>query len=85
MCGLSIEVYSEDCPNEAVEVFEVGAEDLLKAPADHGLTAEQLDEKYEGDQHPRFTRTDWRMEVVEGSTLFGYWQWVERRCFEEDV
>ncbi|HGA2320469.1 TPA: hypothetical protein ACIRVE_005085 [Pseudomonas putida] len=47
---------------------------------DDGLTAEQLDDKYNADgdgEHPEFTRADWREAVQLESTLTGYWQWVE--------
>lgn len=55
---------------------------------DFGLTAEQLDDKYnpEGDgEHPVFTRGDWRNEVFNGYTLRGYWEWVEAQIEEEEI
>lgn len=51
--------------------------------ADHLLTAEQLDDKYNPDgdgEHPRFRRKDWRAEVEAKNTLRGYWQWVESQA-----
>ncbi len=52
---------------------------------DFGLTAEQLDDKYnpEGDgEHPTFPRADWQYEVANGDTLSGYWAWVEHKLWE---
>jgi len=46
---------------------------------DLGLTAEQLDDKYnlEGDgEHPVITRMRWRMAVDFKETISGYWDWV---------
>lgn len=46
---------------------------------DAGLTAEQLDDKYNPKgygEHPNFPRADWRAMVSEDATLRGYWEWV---------
>lgn len=55
---------------------------------DFGLTAEQLDDKYnpEGNgEHPIFTRGEWRDEVFSENTLRGYWEWVESQIEEEEA
>ena len=47
--------------------------------ADKGLTAEQLDDKYNPEgygEHPVITRECWQQEVFEGNTLLGYWDWL---------
>lgn len=37
----------------------------------------------EGDQeHPVFTREDWRTEVGDQGTVLGYWDWVEAQIRE---
>lgn len=54
---------------------------------DFGLTAEQLDDKYnpEGSgEHPVFTRGEWRHEAFNGYTLRGYWEWVEAQIWEAE-
>lgn len=46
---------------------------------DFGLTAEQLDDKYNPDgdgEHPGFPRAMWRDWVDERDTISGYWVWV---------
>lgn len=46
---------------------------------DYGLSAEQLDGKYNpegGGEHPLYTRKNWRDEVKGKYTLYGYWDWV---------
>lgn len=49
--------------------------------ADHLLTADELRIKYGtmqgGNEHPRFSRWDWKQEVASDSTLRAYWDWVE--------
>lgn len=53
--------------------------------ADHGLTAEQLDDKYNpegGGEHPQFPREQWRWHVDAENTLLGYWDWVEHQITE---
>lgn len=60
------------------------------ARADHLLTADELrlkyfdpDDRYGGQgEHPRFRKFDWRHEVNSGSTLRGYWEWVEAQIEE---
>lgn len=55
------------------------------ARADYLLTAGELRLRYfdandrSGGQgeHPRFQKWNWRQEVASGSTLRGYWEWVE--------
>lgn len=55
---------------------------------DFGLTAEQLNDKYNpnGDgEHPVFTRGDWRSEVFNEFTLRGYWEYVEELIREAEL
>lgn len=42
---------------------------------DFGLNAAQLEHKH-GEEHPDYTREDWREEVENGDTRLGYWEWV---------
>lgn len=50
---------------------------------DFGLTAKQLEEKYEKKgAHPVRTTMDWAEEVRQGYTLLGYWDWVEHQIAE---
>ena len=47
---------------------------------DFGLTAEQLDDKYNPDgdgQHPEITKWEWVSAVRHDETLSGYWEWVQ--------
>lgn len=47
-----------------------------KAPeSDFGRTAAQLEAKH-GNEHPVYTREDWRTNVGQGYTKLGYWDWV---------
>lgn len=49
---------------------------------DFGLSAEQLDDKYNPDgpdgdgEHPVFTHWDWLQVVAQRSTKSGYWEWL---------
>lgn len=59
---------------------------VTEVPAgDFGRTAEQLEEKH-GQDHPDYTREDWRNDVSQGDTKLGYWEWVlhqvESRYFD---
>ncbi len=54
---------------------------------DYGLTAEQLDDRYNPDgrgEHPDYPREEWRWEVGEENTLLGYWEWVVHMLESED-
>lgn len=54
---------------------------------DHGLTPEQLADKYApdgGGQHHKYPLRNWRREVWEGDTLRGYWEWVRAQIEEAD-
>lgn len=54
---------------------------------DYGLTAEQLDDKYNpegGGQHPEYTRADWRAAVDNEDTISGYWEWVKHQLVMEE-
>lgn len=54
---------------------------------DYGLTAEQLDDKYNpegGGQHPVYTRADWRAAVDNEDTISGYWEWVRHQLVMEE-
>lgn len=42
---------------------------------DFGLNAAQLEHKH-GEEHPDYTREDWREEVENGDTRLCYWEWV---------
>lgn len=51
----------------------------MRKHSDIGLTAEQLDDKYNPDgdgEHPLWTRETWIQAVCEQDTLRGYWDWV---------
>lgn len=73
----------------AVTLYEVEGEKLTREQVitvDSGLTAEQLDDKYNqdgGGEHPVFTRQGWRHEVGERNTVSGYWDWVESQVDTE--
>lgn len=46
---------------------------------DLGLTASQLDDRYNQDgdgEHPLFNRASWIRAVSEHDSLLGYWEWV---------
>ena len=52
---------------------------------DFGLTAEQLDDKYNpegGGQHPQITRREWRENVADDNTISGYWVWLKHQLDE---
>lgn len=54
------------------------AADLIRKH-DKGLSAEQLDEKYnpEGNgTHPLFDRDEWGQVAAAGQTILGYWAWA---------
>ncbi len=62
------------------------------ARADRLLAPEELRQKYynpddrsggEGE-HPMYTKWDWTQKVAQGSTLLGYWEWVEEKLEEEN-
>lgn len=42
---------------------------------DFGRTAAQLEARYV-NEHPSYTRQDWRDEAGGGDTQLGYWDWV---------
>jgi hypothetical protein len=47
---------------------------------DYGLSALQLELKHApdgDDEHPGFTKWEWRHEVSHQNTLIGYWEWVK--------
>jgi len=33
------------------------------------------------DEHPGYPRTDWKLEVANGHTVLGYWEWL-MNCLE---
>lgn len=44
---------------------------------DFGLSADQLEEKYEQQgAHPEYRRGDWVYQAGIGRTVRGYWEWV---------
>lgn len=76
MNGLPI-LYCSECDIILEEGRSGQCDDCLD---DEGLTAEQLDCKYnpEGDgEHHTYTRWEWRQAVASQSTIAGYWPWVE--------
>jgi hypothetical protein len=55
---------------------------------DYGLSAEQLDAKYNPDgdgEHPGYTRRNWRLAVDAEETVTGYWDWVEYQLEMEEA
>jgi len=63
-----------DSHAHTVSVWEVG-----EGTGDFGLTADQLDAKYNpagNGEHPDYPREAWREEVAADATLLGYWLWV---------
>ena len=57
---------------------------------DFGLTADQLDDKYNPDgdgEHPGFPRAMWRDWVDQRDTISSYWVWVSYmlRAAEEEL
>lgn len=57
------------------------------ADDDRGLTAAQLDDKYNPDgdgEHPLYLREVWRFDVCERNTLCGYWEWVQVQIKEAE-
>jgi hypothetical protein len=62
-----------------IDAYYKGAAMVQAGPADHTLSAEQLELKYSpegGGEHPLHTRADWRGAVAEESTVSGYWDWL---------
>lgn len=51
---------------------------------DFGLSAAQLDAKYERrGEHPDYAHREWRLAVASQSTESGYWVWVEQQLADE--
>jgi hypothetical protein len=51
---------------------------------DYSTTARDLAKRYEKPgEHPSYRLSTWRFSVREGSTIKGYWDWVERQLGEE--
>lgn len=53
---------------------------------DHELTAEQLDEKYNGDgdgEHPKHTVLNWIAAAQLDTVRDGYWHWVQHKLITE--
>jgi hypothetical protein len=51
----------------------------MKYVEDYGLTADQLDDKYNPDgfgEHPGYLQAHWREAVWAENTISGYWKWV---------
>lgn len=66
-------------PMDAVGPVMIQHEVVVSQDGFDELTADELCEKYspQGDgEHPYFTREVWREQVMEGSTISGYWDWV---------
>lgn len=52
---------------------------------DFGLTAEQLEDKYEKKgSHPEYLVGDWVRAVNLDSTLLGYWEFVYYQIVDEE-
>lgn len=89
--GSAIAMIGDEKPSQALFEFFIerplAASDIpYVAKDDHGLSAEQLDDKYNpdgGGQHPEFTRAMWREEVANERVYCGYWAWCEVRVDEE--
>lgn len=78
------EDYSE---SDSGAVEKVADEPMYIEGEDEGLSAEELDHKYNpdgGGEHPKFTREDWRDAVANDETILGYWDWLEEQIREED-
>lgn len=72
--------------SKAGDVEKVSDVPLYVEGEDQGLTAEQLDSKYNpdgGGEHPKHTREDWRNAVANDDTILGYWDWLEEQIQEE--
>lgn len=76
------EVYSSadfqrDGEEEDLNDFEDEADDVEAFDdEDRSFNPAQLKAKY-GDEHPSFTKDDWRYQVSNDDTNLGYWEWVE--------
>jgi hypothetical protein len=56
--------------------------------ADRLFTHEEVKAMYRDDTwgtHPKWPRRRWLNEIEDGSTLLGYWHWVEHQLFEEEA
>lgn len=51
---------------------------------DFGLTAEQLQDKYNGLSHPEYTMDQWKLLANSDDSTKGYWSWVVDRIQEDD-
>lgn len=58
-----------------IDYLAIGEADNPLPEGDIGLTAAQLESRY-GQEHPDYTREDWRHDVSQGDTKLGYWIWV---------
>jgi hypothetical protein len=59
--------------------MELTQEQKELVQGDQGMTGEMLDGTYNPDgegEHPVFTRTQWRLAVVQENTITGYWDWT---------
>ena len=70
-------LYHEKCVPDPSALVEVGADSEVH------LSAQELSDKYgeseRWGEHPLHSRVDWRMEVENGDTLQGYWEWAVSR------
>lgn len=60
--------------------YELTEVEAIVDASDYGLSADQLDAKYNPDgdgEHPLYTRKLWQDAVHCGLTIVGYWDWVE--------
>lgn len=57
--------------------------------SEHTMNAAELADFYGGDgywgEHPHYSDSDWRHEVIQGHTRRSYWQWVESRIDEAET
>lgn len=67
-----------------IEQFLAGIHSrLLMGLPDTQLTMEQIRAKYEvKGEHTEFRKADWQLEVANGDTLRGYWEWVHAKVEE---
>lgn len=66
--------------------YRITAEEVDLVKEDHHQTREQLSACYSpnGDgEHPILGKRQWTSDVVSGLTEMGYWEWLEKRIWEE--
>lgn len=88
------ELVEEDSSHESYSFKDIGVvskindQPYIDFSDDVGLSAEELDQKYNPDgdgEHPHYSRADWRAEVAHHNTISGYWEWVAHLLSSESV